>query len=285
MNVLVLGASGMAGHVVALYLRENGFTVDTLAAHKALDKDTHLIDVTDLVKFRGFLATNKYDAVINCIGLLVKQSEARKDLAVYLNSYLPHLLEDYFKHKATKVIHISTDDVFSYKSPPYHENTSYDGETFYGRTKALGEIINDKDLTFRASIIGPDMREDGSGLFNWFYKQTGEISGYTNVLWNGITTVELAKVMEAALKQNVSGVFHPTPHKNISKFDLLRLFKGTFNRTGLEIKPTEGLAANKTLLSTRNDFEYHVPDYKTMIHDMKAWINNHPNLYQHYEKG
>lgn len=284
MNVLVLGAGGMAGHVVALYLRENGHTVDTLSAKHALDKDTHLIDVTDQRTFKAFLDAHTYDVVINCIGLLVKPSEERKDLAVYINSYLPHFLEQYYRNRKTKVIHISTDAVFSGMNAPYQEDSPYNGESFYGRTKAIGEIINDKDLTFRMSIIGPAMAQDGTGLFNWFYMQTREITGYTNAIWNGITTLELAKGITAAIKQDIVGVYHLVPEENISKFDLLQLFQETFNRKEIRVRPAAGKTVDLSLTNTRKDFRHHVPGYKTMVHDMKTWIYNHPTLYKHYAK-
>jgi dTDP-4-dehydrorhamnose reductase len=284
-KILVLGASGMAGHVTSLYLRENGFKVDTLTASKPLDKDTHLIDVTEKSKFEAYLSSNTYDVVVNCIGVLVKQSEERKDLAVYINSYLPRFLENYYKNKETKVIHLSTDGVFSSHNPPYIETSSYDTHEFYGRTKALGEIINTKDLTFRMSIIGPDMSVDGIGLFNWFYSQKGEIKGYANVVWNGITTIELAKGIEAAINQNLTGLYHLVPQAGISKFKLLELFKEVFSRKDINIEPIESpVGANRTLTITRKDFDYEVPEYKGMITEMKSWIDNHPSLYRHYSE-
>ena len=284
MKVLVLGAGGMAGHVVSLYLRENGFTVDTLSAKNALDKDTFLVDVTDTQKLKDMLAAKQYNVVINCIGLLVKQSEARKDLAAYLNAYLPHFLENYYADTETKVIHLSTDCVFSGKNPPYREDSKYDGESFYDRSKALGEVINDKDLTFRMSIIGPDMNQAGVGLFNWFYKQTGEISGYTTAIWSGITTVELAKGIKAAIEQNLTGLYHLVPQTNISKYDLLGLFKEVFGRQDIDIKPTGDIKLDKTLINTRKDFSFAVADYKVMIEEMRDWIAAHQDIYQHYSE-
>ncbi len=283
-RILVLGAGGMAGHVTTLFLRESGFIVDTLSASNRLDENTWLIDVSDRQKLEDVLNSNSYDFVINCIGLLVKESDERRDLAVYLNSYLPRFLEKYYKSSKTRVIHISTDDVFSSDGRPHQENSSYDGESFYGRTKALGEIINAKDLTFRMSVVGPDTKMSGTGLFNWFYNQTGEIHGYTNAMWNGITTLVLAKAIKAAIEQNLTGLYHLVPKNNISKYSLLQLFKTVFDRQDLMIKPVEALAVDKTLLNTRQDFNYNVPDYSTMVSDMKVWIDRHPKLYKHYER-
>lgn len=282
-KVLVLGASGMAGHVVTLYLREQGFEVETATAHHKLDEQTHLIDVTDATKLRSLLDSNKYDVVINCIGVLIAQSEERKDLAAYLNSYLPHFLENYYKDSKTKIIHLSTDCVFSGKKPPYREDSLYDGQLFYDRSKALGEIINSKDLTFRMSIIGPDMNPAGVGLFNWFAHQTGEIGGYTKAIWTGVTTIELAKAIAEALNQDLSGLYHLVPDESISKFNLLELFKEVFGLNNLDIKPDSSVVQDKSLINTRQDFKYKVPSYKVMIEKMKDWISTHGDIYGHYD--
>lgn len=284
MTILVLGAGGMAGHVISLYLRENGFDVTTLSATHALDKKTSLIDVTDQEKFKSFLKSRTFDVVINCIALLVKPSEVHKDLAIYLNSYLPRYLENFFKDSRTRIVHISTDGVFSGLNPPYKEDSKYDGETFYGRTKSLGEIINSKDLTFRMSIIGPTMRADGTGLLNWFLSQAGEIKGFTNVYWNGVTTLELAKGIKAALNQNLAGLYHFVPNQAISKYEKLQLFKELFEIKNIHIKPARGKAVGTTLVASRTDFAYKIPDYKTMFQDIKVWIDTHQTIYKHYAR-
>lgn len=285
MRILVLGAGGMAGHVVSLYLRENGFTVDTLSARNKLDKNTYLLDVMDSKKFEKFLSFKQYDTVINCIGMLVKESEERKDLASYLNAYLPHFLEQFYRESKTKVIHLSSDCVFASNKPPYKENSSYGGHGgFYDRSKALGEIINDKDLTFRMSIIGPDINKSGTGLFNWFFQQEGEISGYSKVMWSGVTTIKLAEGIKVAIKQNLTGVYHLVPKSSISKFDLLQLFKEVFDRKSIKIIPNSEVILDRTLVNTRRDFNFVVPEYKTMVKEMKNWVDNHPKIYKHYEQ-
>lgn len=283
-TVLVLGSGGMAGHVVSLYLREKEYQVSTLSARNALDKNTVLLDVTQKLELEDYLKSNSFDVVVNCIGLLVKQSEEKKDLAVYLNSYLPHYLETFYSNSNTKLIHLSTDCVFSGKRGPYTEKSQYDGELFYDRSKALGEVINDKDLTFRMSIVGPDTQENGDGLFNWFYKQTGEISGYSKTIWNGITTIELAKGIDVAINNNLTGLYHLTPKENISKYELLKLFKKEFNRNDIIIKANSEITSDKTLINSRTDFEFEVSDYPEMISEMHEWIDSHKEQYKHYER-
>lgn len=282
MRVLVLGAGGMAGHVVSLYLKDKGFNLDTLSAKNKLNKNTYLLDVLDSKKFEKFLGSKQYGAVVNCIGILVRQSDERKDLAAYINSYLPHLLEEFYKDSKTRVIHISTNGVFSNKKSTYKEGSAYDAQDFYGRSKALGELNNSKDLTFRMSIIGPDMRADGISLFNWFMQQKGEISGYDKVFWQGITTIELAKAIKAALDQKLTGIYHLVPAGTMSKFDLLKLFKEVFDRKDIKIKLNSDASFDQSLLNTRTDFKFSVSDYKPMVEEMKSWINSHKNLYPHY---
>lgn len=282
MKVLVLGAGGMAGHVIATYLSERGHTVSTVSASNKLNNSTTLLDATNTTALREYLTNNTFDIVVNCIGILIQQSESRKDLAAYLNSYLPHFLEYFYQDSPTRVIHLSTDCVFSGKHAPYREDSPYDGEIYYDRSKALGEIINDKDLTFRMSIIGPDMQQKGIGLFNWFYTQTGEINGYQKALWNGITTIELAKGIDAAIGQKLTGLYHLVPDTNISKYDLLRLFVKVFGRSDITVKPETLTVSDKTLINTRTDFMHTVPSYEVMLTEMKEWIKNHQDAYGHY---
>lgn len=279
MRILVLGAGGMAGHVVSLALREKGYDVETLSARHRLDSRTHLIDVSDTQRFDSFLDSHHFDVVVNCIGLLIQQSEQRKDMAAYINGYLPHKLAYRYRESTTRVIHISTDCVFSGHNAPYRENSPLDGQTFYDRSKALGEIINDKDLTFRMSIIGPEIQEKGVGLFHWFMQQRGTVHGYTNAMWSGITTIELAKGIVAAIEQRLSGLYHLVPKANISKYNLLCLFREIFKCSNIDIEPRTEPVLDKTLVNTRNDFDYQVQLYPQMIEDMRRWIESHREIY------
>ena len=284
-KILIIGAGGMAGHVISTYFSENkNYEVSTLSAHNKVNEQTTLLDVTDTKALNQYLDSREFDVVVNCIGLLVKASEARKDLAVYLNAYLPHLLEERYSGSETKLIHLSTDCVFSGESAPYNESSWPDGSLFYDRSKALGEVVNDKDLTFRMSIIGPDSQPKGIGLFNWFYAQTGDINGYNKAMWNGITTITLASAIERAIEDGLTGLYHLVPSENISKYELLKLFKNTFGRDDITITPVDTVTVDKTLVNTRKDFNFQVPDYKTMVIEMKDWVERHPDLYPHYKR-
>ncbi|MFA9464124.1 MAG: sugar nucleotide-binding protein [Velocimicrobium sp.] len=282
MNILVLGASGMAGHMISTYLKEKGYTVSTLSGHTQFDLETVILDVQNTKLLSEYLRSHKFDLVINCIGLLIKDCEENKAKAVLVNAYLPHFLENFYKDSQTKVIQLSTDCVFSGKHPPYYENTLPDGELFYDRVKSIGELRNEKDLTFRMSIIGPDRNQNGIGLFNWFMAQTKSIYGYGNVFWNGITTLELAKAIEFSITCNITGLYHLVPKESISKYNLLLLCKEVFQKNSLLIFPIKVQNSNKQLVNTRTDFSYQVSNYKTMMIDMKQWIDDHSALYSHY---
>lgn len=284
MKILVLGAGGMAGHVIATYLKEQDHAVHTLSAHTALDDDTRLIDVTEQKALKDFLSKTEYDVVINCIALLVNECDLQKDLAVYLNSFIPSLLERIYMQTKTKVIHISSDYVFSGKNPPYKEHDTPDGDSIYSRTKTLGEIDNEKDLTLRLSIIGPTLVKGGKGLFNWLMSsRNSEITGFTNAIWSGVTTIELARGINEAIIQNIAGIYHFAPVETISKFDLLILLKEVFGLQDILINAAEGTSVGTSIVNTRKDFDYVIPNYKKMIEEMKTWMENHPSIYAHYE--
>lgn len=282
MKLLVIGASGMAGHLITYYLREYGYEVITLAGSQPLDDETTLLDLCHISDLENYLTTHAVDAVINCAGMLIKASEHSPSRAILVNAYLPHYLEHFYSYTEIPVIHLSTDCVFSGQNGPYLENSLYDGELFYDRTKALGEIKNAKDLTFRMSIIGPDKNPQGIGLLNWFFKQTGALPGYSNVYWNGITTLELAKAIVTSLKTHLTGLYHLSSPTPIAKYDLLVLFKSYFSKTDIRIFPKEVTPLNKVLINTRSDFAFEVSPYEVMLEELNHWILAHPSLYKHY---
>jgi dTDP-4-dehydrorhamnose reductase len=282
MKILVLGATGMAGHTIALYFKEQGHKIISYSRSPFILTDNIIGDVFDTEKFKTVLLEGHYDAVINCIGILNQDAENNISNAIFLNAYLPHLIVDILKNTKTKLVHMSTDCVFAGNTGPYSEDSFCDGKTFYDRTKALGEINDSKNLTFRNSIIGPDLNQDGIGLFNWFMKQKGSINGYSGAIWTGVTTLTLAKAMEKAIEQNLCGLYNLVNNTSISKYDLLNLFNENFNDERLIINKEEGFKLDKTLLNTRKDFYFEVPSYKQMLFEMKEWINEHANLYTDY---
>lgn len=284
MKILVLGATGMAGHIISIYLKEAGHEVTAFSRREFKYCNSINGDITDFEFLKTVIKEGKYDAVINAIGILNQDAEDNKSLAVLLNSYLPHFLSDMTKDMKTKIIHMSTDCVFSGKTGGYSETSFRDGETFYDRSKALGELENNKDITFRNSIIGPDMSERGIGLFNWFMKQEGQINGFTKAIWTGVTTLTLAKAMEQALKENLTGLYNLVNNETISKYELLKLFNKYLKDDQIEILPSDNLSLDKSLINNRTDFSFKVPSYETMVAEMKEWIDIHSEFYPHYFK-
>lgn len=282
MRVVVLGSTGMAGHVIAQYLEERGYEIFRISRSEQLGEHSAAIDATDFSALNACLDQVKPNGVINCIGLLQKACENRFDLGVLINSYLPHWLEQKYANASIKVIHLSTDCVFSGGAGGYCENSLTDGTTPYDRTKALGEINNGKDLTFRMSIIGPDIDPEGTGLFNWFMKQTGKINGFGKVYWNGVTTIELARAIDAALREQITGLYHLVPAQGIDKCSLLELFQKSFGKKDVTICRIEEPVVDKSLINTRKDFDFGVRDYPTQVEDMRAWVEQHCALYPHY---
>ena len=282
MKILVLGVSGMAGHMVALYLRERGHNVIGFARRKISLVPSVVGDAADTRFLREIVTTGRFDAVINCIGVLNQTAEQSRARAVFLNAYLPHFLAEMTSGTDTQIVHMSTDCVFSGKAGYYTETSLRDGETFYDRSKALGELEDGKNFTLRNSIVGPDINPDGIGLLNWFMRQKGEIQGYTKVMWTGLTTLQLAKTMEKAIQQRAHGLYNMVPDHNISKYELLGLFNLYLRNNAVKIHSFDGFSTDKTLVRTRFDFMPYVPDYDTMVRELADWMRVHKELYPHY---
>lgn len=282
MRVLVLGATGMAGHTISIYFKEAGHDITAFSRSKFEYCNNITGDIRDFEFIKKVIEDGNYDAVINAIGILNQDAEDKKCTAILLNSYLPHYLSYITKDMKTRVIHMSTDCVFSGRTGGYTENSLRDGESFYDRSKALGELENSKDLTFRNSIIGPDYNINGIGLFNWFMKQEGQINGFTKAIWTGVTTLILAKAMEKALQENLTGLYNLVNNQTINKFELLGLFNRFFKNSKITILPFDKVSIDKSLYNNRTDFSFKVPDYEEMIIEMKEWIGKHKELYPHY---
>lgn len=282
MKFFILGCNGMAGHTIYTYLKEQGHEVVGLSRSKSKYINSIVGDANNIEFLRKFIAENKFDTVINCIGILNQFAENNKASATFLNSYFPHFLAEATDDTNTQVIHMSTDCVFSGKRGEYTEDDLPDGETFYDRSKALGELEDAKNITLRNSIVGPDINSQGIGLLNWFMLQRGEINGYTKVMWTGQTTLQLAKTMEAAAREKAHGLYNTVPNHSISKYELLLLFNKYLRSDSLKIKPVEGLNADKSLNRTRFEFNYLIPDYETMIAELAEWMKKHKEMYPHY---
>jgi len=283
MKFLVLGCNGMAGHMVSLYLKEKGHDVLGVAREKSRLVESCICDVENQGALQQVVLSDNFDAVVNCIGILNQFAEQNKSRAVYLNSYLPHYLAAITKDRNTIVVHMSTDCVFSGRTGGYTEASFRDGESFYDRTKAIGELVDEKNLTLRNSIVGPDIKASGIGLLNWFMKQKGLVNGYTKAIWTGMTTLELAKVIEKMVLGKESGLYNMVPENSISKYELLKLFNQYLRKDKVDIKPSDGFCCDKSLQRTNFKFQRPVSSYKTMVIELRDWMLVHRKIYPHYD--
>lgn len=280
-KVLVIGIKGMAGHVIfTSFSKMDKYEVYGIARNIESTNKIFNIDVSQTEEIKKIVDLG-FDIIINCIGILNKDAEDNPHKAIFYNSYFPHFLEHITRNKKTKVISISTDCVFSGKKGNYTETDFKDGEGFYAASKALGELNNSKDLTIRTSIIGPQI-SDGIGLFHWFMNQNNSISGYTNAFWSGVTTIELANIIDKTITQNVSGLIIVTGKGKIDKYSLLNLFNKVFRDNKITINPKSDYNVDKSMYSIRSDFNYSPIGYEQMIKEMKDWIENNKELYPHY---
>lgn len=278
-RVLVLGSTGMLGHQVVIRLNQNpGVKVYDLSFRTKLRDETIICDVTDFQKLTQIIEQIHPDVIINCIGILIKGSNENPKNSILINAYLPHYLASKADEIGAKLLHVSTDCVFSGKKGGYVESDYRDADDVYGRGKALGEIFSDKHLTLRTSIIGPELKKKGEGLFHWFMSQSGTIKGFTKAIWGGVTTVELAKVIEFCVANQVSGLYHVTNEIPISKRDLLELFKSEFEKD-IKIEAFDGKQVDKSLITEYPKTLPKIPNYSQMIHEMKLFIDSYEELY------
>ncbi len=242
-KILILGRTGMLGHMVLKILsEEKSFEIG----------GTHLVDTEHLFYFDAGAGLEKldliceknrgYDYFINCIGITKdKISDERPKSAlqaIRINSIFPQQLAEFAKSKNVRVIHISTDGVFSGAAEFYDEDTPHDCSDIYGKTKSLGEVRSRNFLNIRCSILGPSPFEK-RGLFEWFRSEPegSTINGYTNHHWNGVTTLQFAALCQNIIKKRCfdnilqeSHIHHFCPNRAISKYELLIIFKAILGK-------------------------------------------------------
>ena len=281
-KVLILGSTGMLGHqVVNYFLKFDDYNVIDIAFRSKLREETIISDVTDKTAFEKVVTKLKPDFIVNCIGVLIHGS-SNVENAIYLNAYLPHQLKKISKNIGAKLIHISTDCVFSGDKGGYIESDVKDGKGVYSQTKILGEIEDDANLTLRTSIIGPELKGNGEGLFHWFMSQQGDITGFTRAIWSGVTTLELVKAIKWSIESDITGLYHVTNNSSISKYELLKLFQ-KYTKKDIDIKSVDGKNIDKSFINTRLLMNYQIPSYDEMISDMVSLIVNNRALYSQYK--
>jgi len=276
-KILILGGVGMLGHVLLNKLNESkAFQVYDITRNKEERINNFECDLTNFNSLFEIIKDIKPDYIINCVGVLIKGSKQDPSNAILINSLLPNKLAQFSNSINAKFIHISTDCVFDGSKGNYIETDKKTAQDTYGLSKSLGEITDDKNLTLRTSIIGPDLKNNGEGLFSWFINQKGEVNGFTESIWGGVTTLELAEVIIKSINENYTGLVHVTNGKPISKFDLLSLIKDKFELNNIDLKKVSGKKSDKSL-NTKYHY-FNVPSYEEMVLDMKNYyLKNYEN--------
>lgn len=290
-KILVLGAAGMAGHVVFSHLKETGkFDVAPVCFRTPLPESlgkSLTLNARDETSLRKIVKENASEnsVVINCIGVLTKG--ARQNLAncIYVNAWFPHLLSEILSEsKNSRLVHISTDCVFSGEKGNYVDTDKKDATDVYGMTKNLGEVVDDKNLTIRTSIIGPELKTNGEGLFDWVFskRKDGKLDGWTKSIWSGVTTLELAKVIEKAIDENLAGLLQVSNNEKISKFSLVSLIVKEFG-LAIKVNAVDGVALDKSIVASEKlSSIINVPSYEKMIRDLRGFMEGHKEIYERY---
>lgn len=279
MRVLVLGASGMIGSAMFRVLSANsalevfgtlrsaadaGFFHPEFQLRLLLDVNVAVPDVLAqvVVKVRP-------EVVINCIGLTKHVSGGNEpSAAISMNALLPHRIARLCTLSDARLIHISTDCVFSGTKGPYTETDAPDAADIYGRSKQLGEVIADGSVTLRTSTIGHEFRTR-HGLLEWFLLQT-ECNGYTRAVFSGVPSVVFAEIVRDIVlpNQSLSGLYH-VAGPSIAKADLLRIVAETYERD-IRISPDESLVIDRSLDAAKLAAAtgYRSPSWPAMVQSM-----------------
>ncbi len=282
-KILVLGADGMLGHQLVESLEDRHAVHGTLRLDECaylriaefLPRMVHYgVDARDYRTVSDVLHSVRPDAVINALGI-VKQREEAKQAVVSLevNSLFPHRLAHTCAEIGARLVHLSTDCVFSGRQGLYREADLPDAEDLYGRSKLLGEVVEEGCITLRTSIIGLELARRLS-LVEWFLAQRGRISGFRKAVFSGFTTMEMARIIEDVL------VFHAGRHglyhvgsAPIDKYSLLCMLRDRIGRP-LEIEPDNEFVCDRSLDSFRfqTDFGYTPPSWPAMLDELTAQI-------------
>jgi dTDP-4-dehydrorhamnose reductase len=257
-KALILGGTGMLGHAV---LKEfGGFSGEvsfTSRSGSGISFDVLSDPIEALAKFVG-----RGDYIINCLGITKphindenEQDVARANL---INSLFPAELASLAEKSGSRVIQIATDCVFSGRKGHYLETDAHDAEDVYGKTKSLGEVNSENVMHIRVSTIGREL-ERSTLLLEWVlsHPQGATIPGFTDHLWNGVTTNHFAKVVRGIIEKDgfEPGLSHLVPADELSKADLVREIAGAFGRTDLVVKDTDsGKPIDRTLSTTEPAF-------------------------------
>jgi dTDP-4-dehydrorhamnose reductase len=285
-KILVLGASGMLGNATVRVLSENpGWkvfgTVRSGNAHRFFSDQIRerLITGVDVENHdalvRAFTQIRP-DVVINCIGLIKQLADGGDPLqAILINSTLPHRLAKLCDLASARLVHISTDCVFSGTKGNYREDDPSDAKDLYGKSKFLGEVYYPHTITLRTSIIGHEL-QSAHGLIGWFLSQQEQCKGFTKAVFSGFPTVVLARIIRDVVipRPGLSGLFHVAA-RPISKYDLLKLVADIYGKP-IEIIPDASLVIDRSLNADRfhTATGYVAPEWPELIKVMHTYYQS-----------
>lgn len=265
LKILILGANGMLGKMISLYfgsLKNYSIVFSSRSESTFLKENFHdSIEFYDVLNdnFYNFASKVKPDVIINCIGRIKPTIDESDPISVSetinINSFLPLEIQKYASDNNTRYLQIGTDCVFSGKDGNYNEKNYLDAEDLYGKSKIVGEILGGNKYVIRSSIIGPE-EGNGKSLLNWFLNnESSEVSGFKNHLWNGVTTLNFAKVLNGLIQNNNYSfdLHHLIPSDIVDKAQLLNYFKTYFDKK-IDINEVDaGDIINRTLNTNNND--------------------------------
>lgn len=283
MRILILGGDGMLGHQLFKHLRPRHDVRVTL--HQPLpaygpyglfsaENSYSGLDIIQLERLMEVLADFHPDVVVNGIGIIKQRAASRESIpSLEINALFPHRLAILCRMIGARLIHISTDCVFSGKKGNYSEEDIPDAEDLYGRSKYLGEVNDSHCLTFRTSMIGRELSRKQS-LLEWFLAQKDTIKGFRGAIFTGFTTLELSRIIERMIVDypSAAGLYHVSSEP-ISKYDLLMLVKKKLN-LGIEIVPDNSYQCDRSLDSSRfrREFHYKPPAWEDMVEELSRDI-------------
>lgn len=280
-NILILGASGMLGNTLLRHFSQlHEFNIlGTVRSKNSVSafSDTLKEKIISNVDAEHFASIEKIfksfspDIVINCIGIVKQLSSANDPLTVLpINSMFPHKLAKLCQKDKTRLIHISTDCVFSGKKGMYNEEDIPDASDLYGLSKRIGEVTHKNTLTIRTSIIGHELKGNRS-LVDWFLSESDKVKGYNNAIFSGLPTVEIANIIEKHVIPfpYLEGLYHVSAEP-INKFDLLKIIAEIYNKN-IEINEDGSFVIDRSLDSSRfqNATKYSPPEWRKLIKKMK----------------
>lgn len=261
-RILVLGKDGMLGTMVSKYFTSlNEYEVYLTSRRDDLTVFNDNVRKFDVSKDPLEILINEInpDFLINCIGIIKPEiNEENKESiekAININTYFPLKISQLAKNKNFKYIQIGTDCVFSGGVGDYLEDASQDANDIYGKTKIGGETEHADKYILRGSIVGPESG-DGKSLLNWFLSQNlNKVNGFSDHMWNGITTLNFAKIVDGMIKNNNFNIHtqHVVPKDEVSKYDLLIYFKKYFEVDVIIEKSNSSNSVNRSLKTNNKD--------------------------------